>query len=176
MSRERSVRGLRRAQVVEMMMVGGGRAQNARWWWVLIGGGSVVTMKKFDAWWAVLRRGVLCAAVRRRTWMCPTLQLIAHAPRHVWLRIDGTAELPSSYVWRLPCACLTVASSPPSPLRFLRAHVKRRRNSTAQLGRALTLTLLRPRKHRQHGYSQWQHGASSGQSRRALRASEAGAC
>ena len=176
MSRVRSVRGLRRVSL------GGGDDGS----WRKSTECSVVVgfnrrrqrghNEEVHAWWAVLRRGVLCAAVRPRTWMCPTLQLIAQATRHVWLRIDGTAELPSSYVWRLPCACLTVASSPPSPLRFLRAHVKRRRNSTAQLGRALTLTLLRPRKHRQHGYSQWQHGASSGQSRRALRASEAGAC
>ena len=51
----------------------------------------MVTMKNLDAWWAVLRRGVLCAAVRPRTWMCPTL--IAQAVRHVWLlRIDGTAD------------------------------------------------------------------------------------
>ena len=81
------------------MVVAGGRAQNA--WWMLgfnrrrrghNGKGRRVL--------GVLRRGVLCAAVRSRTWMCPTL--IAQAVRHVWLllRIDGTAddglEAPSS--------------------------------------------------------------------------------
>jgi hypothetical protein len=72
-----------------------------------------MTMKSLDAWWAVLRRGVLCAAVRPRTWMCPTLELIAQGQRHKWL-LRRTARLtaawqvgaPSSYVWR---SCLPTA-------------------------------------------------------------------
>ena len=58
----------------------------------------------------VLRRGVLCAAVRPRTWMCPTL--LTQEVRHVWLRIAGTAELPRHLCGARSCLARTCGVEP----------------------------------------------------------------
>jgi hypothetical protein len=82
---------------------------------------------EMETQWAVLRRGVVCAAARPRTGMCPTLStLSAQAARHVWLRHGLFVRAPSSPCVALasPCPRTCVASGPPSPLGFLRAHVK----------------------------------------------------
>ena len=93
----------------------------------------MVTTKSVDAWWAVLRRGVLCAAVRQRTWMCPTLH---RRQRHLWLRL--TARLITARQERAPSSCVAPAlwRKPTFPIEIFAGVCEKTPNSTAQLGRA----------------------------------------